>query len=185
MTLRITGDATLSPLLVRAAFPNVEVDSEIGWFLERLRRKTTIEGECWIWHGYTKNRYPSLSMRNVDVYAHRVVCDLAHGLADGEEACHSCDRPACWNPAHLFPGSHADNVADCVAKRRNSPPPHHHGERNPKAWLTDVEVAEIRTEWDSPDRPQQRELAAAYGCSQSTIWRIVHSHVRGIEKERA
>jgi hypothetical protein len=33
---------------------------------------------------------------------------------------HTCDTPLCVRPDHLVAGSHADNVADMVAKRRDN-----------------------------------------------------------------
>lgn len=33
---------------------------------------------------------------------------------------HACDNPACARPSHLFYGTQADNVRDCMAKGRNA-----------------------------------------------------------------
>lgn len=54
-------------------------------------------------------------------------------------ALHTCDNPGCVNPAHLYPGTRANNNADMVARGRSNA-----GERNPQAKLTEVLVGEIR-----------------------------------------
>jgi hypothetical protein len=40
---------------------------------------------------------------------------------------HSCDNSLCINPAHLFAGTHADNMADVVRKGRQARGPSHKG----------------------------------------------------------
>jgi hypothetical protein len=53
-------------------------------------------------------------------YAHRVAYVLANGpIEPGQVVMHTCDVPACVNPAHLKLGSQGDNNRDCFAKGRN------------------------------------------------------------------
>lgn len=78
---------------------------------------------------------------------------------------HSCDNPPCVNPAHLSAGTHADNIKDCVSKRRRA-------RRKPRAGkLSDDQVREIRQRYAAGER--QYPLAAEYGVNQSTISDIV------------
>lgn len=149
--------------------------SEQAWIVARLRDRTAIVDECWLWTGYLKNGYGAISVRNWLRYIHRLSCALANGsLPDGLFACHRCDVRNCWNPAHLFPGTQADNVADAKSKGRAVDPPRTAGEQHYKTTLTDDQVAEIR----SRAGEDQRSLAAEFGCSQSTVWRLLHGKVR-------
>lgn len=56
------------------------------------------------------------------IRAHRLAWELAFGpVPDGMKVLHRCDNSRCANPSHLFLGSQADNVNDCVRKgRRNA-----------------------------------------------------------------
>jgi hypothetical protein len=112
------------------------------------------------------NGYGSFSMKRKTVYAHRLTLERKIGrkLLAGEQALHSCDRPACVNPDHLRVGDHAANMADKSDRDRFTRTP---GERHGMHKLTDSQVIRIREELAGGR--VQREVAAEFGVSQSMI----------------
>ena len=76
--------------------------------------------ECWEWtDGCDGDGYGVVGAGGKTVRAHRVAWEVAHGpIPDGVHVLHQCDNPPCINPAHLFLGTQADNMADKVAKGR-------------------------------------------------------------------
>lgn len=105
---------------------------------------------------------------------------------------HCCDHPWCAEPAHVYPGTHAENRADCVARNRQAQGASHgwslhpesiprglrsgrhtkpertaRGERNGRSRLT---LAAVRDILQSPDSGPA--LAAKYGTTRTTISRV-------------
>lgn len=146
--------------------------------LERMVQRTELDGECWAWRGYRRSGYGCISIRNADVYLH-VLSQAMTGEArpPGHVVVrHRCDNPPCWRQAHLLTGTHQENVADARERGRAVPPPRIMGLGQHLARLTDGEVSEIRVLISRGAK--QRDVAEAFDCSQSTVWRIAHRKVR-------
>jgi hypothetical protein len=129
----------------------------------RLEERSTPIPECgcFLWTGHLNNMgYGRLSVNGRMEYAHRVAYALrGNVIPNGVNVLHHCDTPSCVNPEHMFLGSHADNVADKVAKNR-----HLYGSRIGNSRLTEEIVREIRSS------PLGVNAAARhYGVSPMTV----------------
>jgi hypothetical protein len=87
--------------------------------LERIEKG---EG-CWLWTGAIGTKgYGRVQYRGQLWTASRAVYNEFVGpIPAGMWVLHRCDNPPCVNPAHLFLGTHTDNVRDAVAKGRHFP----------------------------------------------------------------
>lgn len=129
--------------------------------------------ECWPWvakattnYGYGRMALGGSS--GGQVRAHRASYALEYGsVPDGLDVCHRCDNPPCCNPNHLFLGTATENMRDAAIKGRISPPPHSFGEKHHNAKFGRETALSIST-----DQRSARVLAAEYGVSEMTIYRL-------------
>jgi hypothetical protein len=121
---------------------------------------------CFVWTGtLSKRGYGKIDVNGISYRAHRLAYELAYGpIPDGMVICHRCDNRACVNPAHLFLGTHADNIADRDKKGRNR---QLFGAEQGHAKLTDADVLNIRA-----DQRTHVEIAKDYGVTWRNIGRI-------------
>ena len=144
--------------------------------IDRFWSRVDKSGDCWVWTAATTNGGYGVirdTGRNGKIIrAHRLSWELHNGpIPAGIEVCHRCDNPPCVNPAHLFLGTHQDNVTDTVNKGRASgggP----RGSLHHQAKLTEAQVLDIRAVY-AAGTVSQRQLAREYGVDRGTIRFIV------------
>ena len=119
--------------------------------LSRLWDHSTIDGECWVWHGSRlRNRYHVLTYGQIRVNKKGLLVHQASwiehngSIQEGMKILHHCDNPPCWNPDHLFEGTLTDNMQDALAKGRLRFP-NKRGEDHGQAQLTLDQVQQIKT----------------------------------------
>lgn len=120
--------------------------------------------ECWEWLAYKDgDGYGTFRVETNKVKAHRFSYELHIGpIPAGLQVCHHCDNPPCVNPNHLFLGTGQDNTQDMMEKGRNRPSI---GEQHGGAVLTDEQVLEIRSLWQT-GQFTQRQLGERFGISR-------------------
>jgi hypothetical protein len=84
--------------------------------------------DCWWWTGSKwgdrKNKwagggYGCFHYQGHCINAHKAAYMMYRGpVPDGFKCCHTCDRPGCVNPFHIFLGSTQDNIDDSTRKLR-------------------------------------------------------------------
>lgn len=138
------------------------------------------DNECWEWTRTLSNKgYGRFWINNKHVLAHRYAYEQTNGhIPNGMEVCHKCDNPKCVNPAHLFLGTHTDNMRDAKAKGRTAVPSPmgrfapRRGADNPATKLSGQAVKEIRDAY-AEGRGSYMALAQRYGVCGSTIANII------------
>lgn len=131
------------------------------------------ESGCWLWLAADKGEDSGghgvfVISGKKKMSAHRASWVLHFGsIPDGKSVLHKCDVAPCVNPAHLFLGTQADNIADMVSKGRQRGAA---GERNKNSKIKarDVEfLRKLKTAGVS-----NKSLAKIFGISRSMVWNI-------------
>jgi hypothetical protein len=147
------------------------------WFWSRVEKT---DG-CWLWRGaHDEKGYGRLIMLGDHIGAHRASWVITNGaIPDGLYVCHKCDNPPCVNPAHLFLGTHDENMADAIQKGRLRKSAHpdrlwltRFGENHPRAKLTERDVLKIR-ELYAAGGVRMADIAEQFGISKTQTRSVI------------
>lgn len=129
---------------------------------QRFWSKVNKTETCWLWTGASHQAgYGVFRVNRQNVSAHRFVLEIqGKVIPQGYEACHRCDNPPCVRPDHLFIGTRADNMQDCIKKRRHS------------AKLTPEKVIDIRKR--RIEGASITSLASEYHVHIATIRHVIN-----------
>jgi len=138
-------------------------------------------GPCWIWTGKRRRETHDYGLVHAcdgthrQVRAHRYSWELHNGSLDSElKILHLCDNPPCVNPAHLRPGTQAENVRDMDDKGRRVSRPLK-GEQNPCSRFTEEDVVNIREAYAIGFT--QTELMFIFEADQASVSNIVNGRI--------
>jgi len=140
--------------------------------IERImNRVEKQENGCWLFTGHhDRGGYGMMQFKGKMQLTHRLVWMLTHNMTSlprDLHVCHACDNPPCVNPAHLFLGTHRDNMQDMVNKGRKTYKAVL-GEEVSSHKLTSDDVRAIRARYQAGSITYRR-LADEYRVSQGTI----------------
>ena len=124
---------------------------------------------CHLWTARTRPAgYGAFNVaRTRTLAAHRVAYAIRHGFAPGALVLrHTCDNPPCCNPAHLLPGTTADNNRDRDERGRSAL-----GEAHGNAKLTASAVRDMRRR--AAGGASYVDLAVEYGVADVQVHNAV------------
>ena len=149
----------------------------------RLKDRYTIDNYgCWIWTGgKDADGYGHTTFRNYTRKAHRMAYIAWKGeIPDGLQVCHTCDKPSCINPDHLFLGTIGENMRDKFSKGRQKV----RGEESAVAIIKEQDVRDIFDMKEKGMTPSQisknKGLGLVHVCQilKRRIWK--HVEINGV-----
>ena len=134
----------------------------------RMELSNLNPNKCWEWKGNCEKKgYGQVKIKGVTFKTHRLSWLLFNGGGlTSLDVLHRCDNPKCFNPNHLFLGTHAENNKDRDEKSRQA-----RGVRIMTTKLDPVEVRTIRKL--SAEGVSMASLARRFGVNFTTISAIV------------
>jgi len=127
------------------------------------------ESGCWLWTGnIVGNRpYGRIKVGEKNIPAHRFSWELHNGkIPAGLFALHRCDVTCCVNPAHLFIGTHIDNMNDMDKKGRRGSYDGR-GEKHSRVKLNNEKIKIIRE-----SKLSDAKLSVIFGIGRASIYKI-------------
>lgn len=141
---------------------------------ERFWMKVNKTDGCWLWMGGKDgDGYGGFWLEGKPISAHRYSYQLNIGpIPEGLLVLHTCDQPACVNPAHFFLGTKKDNAIDREQKGRSRDS---RGEKQGAAKLTEVKVRQIFQ--DSKNGMSQKKIADKHAIHPSSVSKVLLKQV--------
>lgn len=124
---------------------------------------------CWIWTGNCfNNGYGAICINRQNKKVNRISAFifLDFDLDSKLLVCHKCDNRKCFNPEHLFIGTHEENMEDMKNKNRQMSGDNHYRFIKIKDNLERLKQSYLRGELDNL---LQGEIAVEFDISQSTV----------------
>lgn len=137
--------------------------------LERIKGQVVLDGECWKWKGYVRNRVtPMISLDHSAVAVRRALAIYKNLDIDGKVVSCKCRTPLCVNPAHLFVGTRSE-LHKMVAQERQQHSSHVYREKVARALQMRTKLTPEMVEQIRASSKRYAELAEQFGVSEASI----------------
>jgi len=139
-------------------------------FWKRVKKTKT----CWLWTGgkdaagYGILNASALGKLPITAHVLSFAIHKKKPVPKGLFVCHTCDVNACVRPAHLFLGTHLDNMRDRDQKGRVAS-----GTANGQAKLSARQVRAVRKEY-AKGIESQASIGKRFGITNSSVCNIVN-----------
>lgn len=153
---------------------SLTAEETVLWMLaNKVEVLRSLETPCWEWQG-DKNwkGYGRAAFNHRRWAAHRLffVLTVNPSLPESELVCHRCDNRICFNPEHMFIGTHLDNRRDCVNKNRRE---HCYTRKLKEAQVREIRKLRPHRGRKQKDEPSTVSLAVRYKVSVGCIEKVV------------
>jgi len=143
--------------------------NKLSWLLNQIvELRLNPTNECIEWP-YSANRggYGQVYFQGTTRRVHRIAYEMYYGQTATKLVLHKCDNPRCFNPLHLYNGTHQQNADDITIRNRRDMPI---GSAVANSRLTEWQVIQIIQLLD--EGKALRKIAQQFPVSYQAVWDI-------------